>query len=395
MNRQLKTLISALPLLIGACSVNTSDGDSRTLMAEGRVVDAVTLAEIPDVRVSIEGLSDAVLTGSDGRFELNMKQLSDEVSLQFEHDGYYNEIYANFPSNETVHETGPVKLVPIEHIGSGGASGAISDLQGYPVAGAVVRFVRGINVLEEIADLATTTDAQGRWELTGLDAGNYTCVINVDGQAPVYETVQVLGGIESDWGILAVATSNLSSVEPAIQYPSDSTFDGYTAADVTWSYRSYDYHAMSGTYSVDQLNRTGSLTLLQYDDGTEPLHWSSSSVFIVHTFSGPGIYPIVDTKDDVKEAARNGYPAAFVLVGASGPKGTHHITRWQDYVSIYSSPIGSESPGSVSVTTDNEGRYRFGINSLELVLGPYNSADSLQPDAPASIVLDLRNGYVP
>ena len=134
-----------------------------------------------------------------------------------------------------------MRLVPDDNIGTGGVGGAISDLDGNLLAGVLLRFIAGINNTDGTAVATTTTNVQGEWFVTGLVAGNYTCIIIIDGQESFVETVQILGGIESDDANITVPLS----VPAPIVFPEESTFSEYGPEEVTWSYHIFNYSALS------------------------------------------------------------------------------------------------------------------------------------------------------
>ena len=63
------------------------------------------------------------------------------------------------------------------------------------------------------------------------------------------------------------------------------------------------------------------------------------------------------------------------------------------YVTLYDPIAGSG--GFVTVTTDNEGRFRFDISDLSMEQFRLNNPVWIHPDATETITLNLANGYVP
>ena len=398
-----KCLLLFSIFLISSCgggSDNVANDDSGnvtgTTRIVGEVIDAVNLTPLPDVEVSSDDLSISALTESDGSFDFGPIESGDDIDLRFSLDGYQNTLYAQPSTAETTNDVGVVQLISNDNLGIGGIGGAITDSQGNPLGGALLRFIAGINVIEGTTLVSTTTDAQGFWSVTGLEAGNYTCIIIIGNNDPIYETVQVLGGIETQGSNIVVPasadapTSNL----PSIDFPEDRTFSDYGEAEVTWSYFIYDYNATSGTYTVDRNDRIATNRLRFFGTGTfNPIQWSESTIIITHSFTGPGVYPIVASREEVITAASENQPAATLRVVASGPQSTVGVLRFQDYSTIYG-PAASDN-GNISVTVDNAGRYRFDVGGVNLTQQFTNGLLEPQPDAPASITFNLSNGYVP
>jgi len=197
--------------------------------------------------------------------------------------------------------------------------------------------------------------------------------------------------VEND-NVNVVVSSPVNST--TIDFPEESTYHEYSPTEVVWSYETYEYRAKTGSYRVDERDKTGTISLSDlHGVNRNPLHWRDSTVHVLHSFAGPGLYPVLATKQEVLEAAKTGQPAAIVWVGAGGPMGTTSLTRILRYSTIYD-PADSGS-GSVAVSVDNEGRYRFNIGGLRLTPHVLSKPDDMQPDAPESITLSLTNGYVP
>ncbi len=392
-------LISAF--LISACSGGSdsivSDDEAGNTRIVGEVIDAVNRSPLPGVEVSSDDLNITALTGSDGGFDFGPVESGNDIDLRFSLEGYQSALYAQPPLDETTNDLGVVQLVSNDNLGIGSIGGSITNSQGTPLAGVLLRFIAGINSIEGITLVSTTTDAQGFWSVTGLEAGNYTCIILVEGGDPIYETVQVLGGIDVlDANIVVPASTNAPTFDlPSIDFPEDRSHSEYGEAEVTWSYYIYDYNATSGTYTVDQNDRIATNTLLFFGTGSfDPIQWSQSIINISHTFAGPGVYPIVTTREELLSAALENQPAATLRVAATGPQGAVGASRVFNYTTIYV-PAASSGSGSISVTVDNAGRYRFSVEGVNLIQESTEGLLENHPDAPSSITLNLSNGYVP
>ena len=392
-------VLLTLLFLISACgggSNNDDLGDSAgNTRITGQVIDAANRSPIPGVEVSSDDLTITALTAADGRFDFGPVASDNNIDLQFSLDGYQSALYAQPPTTEASNDLGEVQLISNDNLGSGSIGGTLTDSQGNPLAGVLLRFVSGINAIDGTALVSTTTDAQGIWSVTGLEAGNYTCIIFVDDEEPVVETVQILGGVDAADAnvVVPVASDEPTSELPFIDLPEDREHDEYGAGDVTWSYFIYEYSATSGTYTVNRNDRIGSNFLLFFGTGSfDPIQWSQSNVVITHTFAGAGTYPIVVTGEELLSAAEENRPAARIRVTASGPQLTVGVLRFTDYITAYVPAASGE--GSISVSVDTQGRYRFDASSLNLIRQGVSDLEP-HPDAPSSIVFDLSNGYVP
>ncbi len=397
-------------LLLSACGgssssdVSNSEPLSDPLFGNasvlGQVVDAVNSTPLAGVLVSSESMSIETVTGPDGRFEMGAFQIGDMTDLRFTLDGYISEFYARASLDNATNQLETVNLVPETNSSTGAIGGMISDTQGNSIAGLVVRFIAGINAINGTSVATTTTDSQGLWTVAGLEAGNYTCIIPITGQDPIYETVQIIGGVDNQDTNVTVPDSVSGTTRPPIDYPAERSHDNYSPGEVTWSYSVLNsgllsYEAIVGSNSNDLSDRTGVTTVRQSfaPDPPIPFEWRSSSVFILHSFAGPGVYPIMESSFKVAEAAQTNQAAAYVWVVGAGPKGTIGADRFSNYLTIFDPP--TPSGGSVTVSIDGNGRYRFDITDLNLILSRLQLRENIHPDAPDSIKLNLSNAHVP
>jgi len=398
-----KYLCLLFVVLTSACS-SSSDSNNSDLTTDsitgnvnilGQVVDAVTNAPLAGVRVTTENKSIETVSGPDGRYELGPFQSGDTTDLRFTLAGYLSELYARSSLGNSNTQLGVVNLVPDDNMGTGAIGGTITDSQGNALTGALLRFFAGINVIDGTAVATTTTNFQGLWSVSGLEAGNYTCIIVVDDQAPIYETVQIIGGVDKqDADVVVPATTPTQ-----IDFPKEGSYSGYGPTEVTWSFSTsanilLEYDATFGKYSVDRADRTGTITQSHFA-GKEPLpmSWWESSVFILHSLAGSGVYPVVGSSEAVKEAAQANQAAAYVWVVAIGPMGTIGFDRLNHFSTLFEPP--KSGSGNITLSAASGGRYRFDISDLNLVQSPLQIPGAVQPDAPDSIKLNLSNAHVP
>jgi protocatechuate 3,4-dioxygenase beta subunit len=73
--------------------------------------------------------------------------------------------------------------------------GRVVDATGAPVAGARVMLTSGA---QPVSDLASLTDAQGRFRRSGLTPGSYEVAVHKTGHAPAQVSVAVGDGQEAD-----------------------------------------------------------------------------------------------------------------------------------------------------------------------------------------------------
>jgi len=328
----------------GSSSSNVSNSDLLTGNASvlGQVVNAVNSTPLAGVRVSAENTSISTVTGADGRFELGSLQTGVTADLRFTLDGYISELYTRASLDNATNELGTVNLVPDDNLGNGTITGTISDRQGNLLAGVLLRFLAGINVVNGTAVATTTTDPQGFWTVSGLEAGNYTCIIQITGQDPIYETVQIIGGVDKQDANITVPDVFRVTTRPPIDFPAERSHENYGPGEVTWSYSVLNrgllsYEAVVGTNNNDLNDRTGVINLRQRfaPDPPIPFEWRDSSLFIRHSFAGPGVYPVLESSAKVVEAAQTNQAAAYVWVVGAGPRGTIGADRFSNYLTIF------------------------------------------------------------
>ena len=195
----------------GAPNEGPADGGDPTpvlegpIVLDGRIVDAATDTSLGGVAVGVEG-GFSVTSSSDGHFDLYESVLNDAPVVRFALDGYREEFLTlsdldtdAFPGIDPAvdggtRDVGTIRLVPDEFAGEGGLSGRITDPDGQPVGGVMIRLLRGLFVTSGEAEVTTGTDASGEWDADGLPDGNYTLVVLPPDREAIYRTVQVFGG---------------------------------------------------------------------------------------------------------------------------------------------------------------------------------------------------------
>ena len=202
---------SLAAVLLSACGGSSSNGadggtgdGGEVRRITGTVVDAITGVALDGVTVD-DGAGGVAVSGADGAFALDGVADGADVELELAREGYLAERYAPGDGEARLD---PVALVPRDLAGDGGLGGTVAGTDGRPVAGATLRFVRGIwaegRATPEAA-VTTRTDAAGGWRVAGLAYGNYTCIVLIPGLDPIYAIVQVLGGVDRAGLDVAVA----------------------------------------------------------------------------------------------------------------------------------------------------------------------------------------------
>ncbi len=81
------------------------------------------------------------------------------------------------------------------YAGTGDIRGKIANsVDGNGIAGLLLELRKGINVHSGTVIRSTTTEDDGRYTISQLEAGNYTIEISADGYQTSYMTVVALGG---------------------------------------------------------------------------------------------------------------------------------------------------------------------------------------------------------
>ena len=169
----------------------------------GTVKDAVNKSPLQGVQVKLSNagvFSQEVVTDSDGKYLFENLESKSGYSISFLISGYLTENYDGIETeaNTTKHlET--VLQIDTQHSGIGNISGTISSaLDGNGVSGLTINFRKGVNVTSGNIVKSTTTEANGIYTLSSLEAGSYTGEISGSGYQTSYFTVVVLGGTTND-----------------------------------------------------------------------------------------------------------------------------------------------------------------------------------------------------
>jgi hypothetical protein len=169
----------------------------------GMVKDAVNKSPLQGVQVKLSSngaFSQEVVTDSDGKYLFESLEAKSGYSISFLISGYLTENYNGIETeaNATKYlET--VLQIDTQHSGVGNISGTISSaLDGNGVSGLTINFRKGVNVTSGNIVKSSTTEADGLYTASDLEAGSYTGEIFGSGYQTNYFTVVVLGGGTND-----------------------------------------------------------------------------------------------------------------------------------------------------------------------------------------------------
>ena len=171
----------------------------------GRVFSAIDNLQLPNALVTLsQSNGDVVattMTDDLGTYSFSNLPREGAYLLTFELDTYLTEVFNAFSlSNEegsAALEIPPVGLLSNDNAGVGSLSGIInSAVDGTPLEGITLEFVRGINNPNGELVATTMTDENGAYSVQGLPFGNYTCIIFGDGLQTSVVTVFVVGNAD-------------------------------------------------------------------------------------------------------------------------------------------------------------------------------------------------------
>lgn len=329
-------LAATLLTMLSACgggSSGSNDPSNDAFSADGVIVglvetfsDGIQLAET-QVTLSQPDGGVVATTSTDelGAYQFANLPRNDNYLLTFERDTYLTEVYNEFTL--AADESGDrlalptVRLLSNDNAGIGSLSGIVTNaIDGLPITGLTLEFIRGINNPDGELAATTTTDASGAYSVANLSFGNYTCIIFGVGLQTTIVTVTVLGDVD--------LTNQNAAISPAVEA-------GQTRIVLTWgeSPRDLDSHfsgpTIDGTeaFRVYFGNRTEEDVILDVDDtssfGPETVTLEDSSRpgvfrYSVFNFSGGGDDVLSNSGANVQVIREEGIVAEFFVPRGEG-----------------------------------------------------------------------------
>lgn len=170
----------------GSISGSVKDIDSNTGLA------SVAIKSVSEGHVA------TFTTEADGSYTHNLPVGSYKVT--FSKEGYIDSVYSNVVVTEgNITYLEAVLQISNNNIGLGNASGKIIDaVTGNPVNGVTLSLRAGINNTAGSILHTATTDTQGNYTFTGIDAGHYTATISLTNYLDNTFSIVVLGGVTRD-----------------------------------------------------------------------------------------------------------------------------------------------------------------------------------------------------
>ena len=345
--RRIATLFvcAFLAMLISSCDgSSSSDGDvlDDDGVVSGTVVDAITGAPLNGVEVSLEDdPSVTTFSSPDGSWRIGPVRASED-SIRFASPGFRRELMRRPSLGDPIL---PVQLIPDDNAGNGGLTGAVTNLNGELLIGALLQFIEGINITDGPIVGTTTTGADGSYIIPDLPYGNYTCIVIIDGVEPFIQIVQVLGNITQTEQDVVIPTN---SVLPPVQ-PLDSIGPDDVRIELSWNAFADLRHVLVNTdgseitrdspefnsgeialiEASDPLPRTSSITLPR-----SVLEGRSYSVFSESFFFGGIGGSISLVRPMVSVLDQTGTLAEFV------PAETESLTsRWDVFSFVNGQPV--------------------------------------------------------
>ncbi|MBE3086158.1 MAG: carboxypeptidase regulatory-like domain-containing protein, partial [Bacteroidetes bacterium] len=169
----------------------------------GSVKDAVIQSPLQDVSIKVydgNSLISSGTTDSNGVYSIPPVPAGSGYRAEFTKSGYIPAIYYDISvvANVTTYlET--VLQIDDNYSGEGNISGTISNaLTGEGVSGLTIKLREGINVTSGTVIASTTTETEGYYSVTNLNAGYYTAEVSGTGYNTTYFTVICIGGTTTD-----------------------------------------------------------------------------------------------------------------------------------------------------------------------------------------------------
>lgn len=297
----------------------------------GRVVSAIDTTPLAGVDVALfvnNGgtiLTRSTLTNEAGEYVMDDLPRGVVYNFDITLDSFLAETFSEViidPNTATTElELEPIRLISADNAGLGDISGVIVNATtGNPEVGVTLEFFDGINITNGTLAATVITDADGSYSVTGLAAGNYTCVIFGDGLQTSIVTVFVIGN--------AIVTAQNGTISPIV-------LAGETRIVLTWGEtpRDLDSHftgpTIDGTdvFRVYFANRAEEDVILDTDDtssfGPETVTISDSSRpgvfrYSVFNFSGGSASNLSNSGARVEVIREGGTVAEFFVPRGEG-----------------------------------------------------------------------------
>lgn len=164
----------------------------------GSVKDAITGLPLSDVAIKVYQQASEITTGttnSSGSYSLSIPAGSG-YRIEFSKTGYITANYYNITveANTTKYLEAVLQIDTV-HSGTGNISGkVVNALDGIGVGGLTINLQAGINMTTGSIVATTTTQSDGSYSFTNLNAGNYTAEVSGSGYNTTYFTVICIGG---------------------------------------------------------------------------------------------------------------------------------------------------------------------------------------------------------
>ncbi len=314
---------------------------------QGVVRNAATNVPLSGVTVTVlDGATtvETAITDSAGQFAISLQ--AGTYTARFAKSGFIGEVYNDVVVTESeITYLEPVLQIDVAQAGIGTAAGQIINaLDGSPVAGLLLQARAGINATSGPVVATPTTDANGRYTIGGLQAGNYTVAVSASGYQPSSFRIIVLGG-------LTIGNQN-STVTPLVA-------EGETRIILTWGEQPYDLDSyLSGPsgdtrfviyfadrYYEDEVTRAN----LDRDDVTS---YGPETVTIER--QGPGVYRYL-----VHNYSDRGSSTSSRLSNSGAQV---RVVRGNNQVALFNVP--SNQPGTVWTVFDLQGNTITPINTI-------------------------------
>jgi len=165
----------------------------------GKVQNAITQSAIPNVtiKLSTNGKNlQEVKTNNSGIYTLVNLREDLDYSIEVLKEDYLTVFYSNITLDKGIIKYLETILdIEKSYAGNGDISGKITNsINGNGLSSVVINFRKGINAQIGTIVQTTTTQTDGLYSITELEAGSYTGELTSDGYQTSYITVVVLGG---------------------------------------------------------------------------------------------------------------------------------------------------------------------------------------------------------
>jgi len=346
----------------------------------GSVKDAVTGSALVGVSVTSASQGNTIAsatTGTDGLYSLQVPAGSG-YTVTFTKTGYMSANYNDITVDaDTTKYLEAVLQIDTAHSGTGTVAGkVINAFDGSAISGATIKLRQGINATTGIVVATTTSQSNGTYTLSGLNAGNYTGEASKTGYNTAYFTVTCIGGITTgnqNASIRIILPAGQTWIElkwGATPSDLDSHLTG-PLSDGTRFHLYYPLATITGSGST-----WPSYVKLDLDDTSS---YGPETTTIYQQISG--VY-----RFSVHDYSNSGYSPSYAL---SNSNAIVRVYRGASLIATYNVP--ANRGGTLWTVFEMNGNTITPINTMSYTADPYGVQKTVSDSLPTTDASLIRN----